>query len=98
MASLSKVLMRTDQEQARLVNLRYKEAQCTGLSVTAVFHPSAQAFPLHPTESSNTAALISVCSTGVSLHRYYAIPSLIIFTTRKVGGNNCSSERVPDVC
>lgn len=37
MASLSKVLTRTHQEQARLVNLRYKKAQRTGLSVTAVF-------------------------------------------------------------
>lgn len=42
MASLSTVLTRKDQEQARLVNLRYKKAQCTGLSVTAVFHPSAR--------------------------------------------------------
>ena len=64
MASLSTVLTGKDQEQARLVNLHYKKAQRTGLSVTAVFHPSAQAFSLHPTKLSNVAVLISVCKAG----------------------------------
>lgn len=58
------VLRRKDREQARLVHLHYKKAQRTGLSVTAVFHLSARAFSLHPTEFSNVAPLISVSNAG----------------------------------
>lgn len=92
------VLTRKDREQARLVHLHHKKAQHTGLSVTAVFHLSAQAFSLHPTEFSNVAPLISVSSaggfTGQILH-YSRSNHLWHEWGRK---KKRISECVPDVC
>lgn len=83
------------EKRQGLLNLFYMKAQCTGLSTTAVFHLSAQAFSLQSTELSNVPATLETGGFTGQVLRYSRSNHLYDMDGEK---KKCKSEGVPDVC